>query len=327
MSDRVISVLAVLDGRTTLQAKNRLKPLKFKDNDTKRLYYRILQTWNSRRCGGRIILSLSRREREILWEQGVVIRPKLVKYKYVAIYRRSHSREEVVVRSLDRPAKYRTFKSRSKKDGAIFRRRKLYKVKQPKESQVAKKKAAEVDEDLEELEELEDLEEPEDEDEEEEEKPKRKKRAKKEKAAPKKRRRKSKKSEPEEDEDEEDEDDEDEDDEDDEEEEAPKKKSSKKSKKSAKKSGKKSKKSSGDSAAGRTTKEMTGGVGTAELAEAASDIAEVEIDGREVRIYLRKNEIPKDEEHGRYVWPSEKNKEFKKLAKAIAAHYGDEDDE
>ena len=69
---------------------------------------------------------------------------------------------------------------------------------------------------------------------------------------------------------------------------------------------------------------MTGGVGTAELAEVASELAEADIDGRMVRIYLRRNEIPKDEDHGRYVWPSAKNKEFQKLAKAIAKEYGED---
>src|SRR5205814_9340169 len=98
------------------------------------------------------------------------------------------------------------------------------------------------------------------------------------------------------------------------EEEAPKKKSKKGGK--SKKSGKKGKKGKGGSdGPGRSTKELTGGVGTQELAEAASEIADVEITGRDVRVYLRKNEIAKDEEQGRYVWPSDKNKGFVKLAK------------
>ena len=108
------------------------------------------------------------------------------------------------------------------------------------------------------------------------------------------------------------------------EEEEPAPKTRKRSTKTAAKSTAKSNgKGKGGPAAGRTTKEITGGVGSAELAEAASEAADAEITGRDVRVWLRKNEIEKDEESGRYTWPSESNKVFKQLAKRIAKDLGE----
>jgi hypothetical protein len=101
-----------------------------------------------------------------------------------------------------------------------------------------------------------------------------------------------------EDEDEDDEDDEpeDEDDEDDDEEEEPPTKASRKKAKSKPKQSQASK---------------NGKVGTAEVAEAAG------VDGRTLRMVLRKHSVPKDEETGRYEWSSLKAPEVKKILKWI----------
>lgn len=98
-----------------------------------------------------------------------------------------------------------------------------------------------------------------------------------------------------EDEDEDEEDDEDEDDEDeDEEEEEPK----------SKKKGKKSKSKS-------TRAAQNGKVGTGEVAEHCG------VDSRTLRMVLRKHEIPKDEESGRYEWKSLTSPTVKKIKKLI----------
>lgn len=60
------------------------------------------------------------------------------------------------------------------------------------------------------------------------------------------------------------------------------------------------------------------GVGTAELAEAAGT------DGRSLRMYLRKAKITKDEDKGRYWWPSLSDPEAKKIIKAVKAGAVDE---
>lgn len=108
----------------------------------------------------------------------------------------------------------------------------------------------------------------------------------------------------EEDEDEEDEDDEpddeDEDEDDEEEEEAPKRSRAKS--KSAKA---KSKKPAQSRAA------ANGKVGTQEVAEHFG------IDGRTLRILLRRHDIPKDEDSGRYEWSSLKNKEVIRIGKLV----------
>ena len=308
-----------------------------KDTAARILVARIRKEWRYRRSGqDYITIRLTNNELELMKQVGSNTRPSLVSYKYVAVYRHPEADHSITVRSIDRPPKKRSFKipNRGRKR---FRRVKLFRIKQPKESVVAKaktkkKKAVEEDE-LEGLEELEEIEadEPDDDedvddedsedeedddeedDEEEEAPPKRqRKSSKKGKKQAKKdtKKSKSKKSKQDEDEDDEDED------------EAPKK--SKKGKKDKKGKGK-SKGSKDTKSPGRSTKELTGGVGTAELAEAASELAESEITGRDVRVYLRKNKVGKNEEHGRYVWPSTSNKEFKKLAKAVAAEYEDED--
>lgn len=306
----------------------------FKDAAARILVARIRKEWRFRRSGqDYVTLRLTNNELELVRQAGGVTSPKLVSYNYVAIFRHAESGQEVTLRSIDRPPKKRAFRTPSH-GRKRFKRVKLFRISQPKESaQVATKtkgkkknpKASEDSDDEDELEGLEELEaleeeEPDDDEEddedEEEEKPKRKRKAKSGSKSSKKKAKKGKaKAKPKVEE----EDDEDEDD--DEEEEAPPKKS--KSKK-----GKKGKKSSkGTTSPGTSTKEMTGGVGTAELAEAATELAEQEITGREVRVYLRKHEVEKNEEHGRYVWPSEKNKQFTKLAKAIAAYYEEDDDE
>lgn len=298
----------------------------YRDTAARILTARIRKEWRFRRSGqSYLTLRLTNNELELIRQAGGVTKPKLVNYQYLAVYRHKESGQEVTLRSTDRPPVKRAFRTPSH-GRKRFKRVKLFRIIQTKESGVAtksksKKKnkkgkdAPESDDDeLEGLEELEELEEEEpdddsedDDEEEDEAPPKRKRKTKsKSKASKKSKSKKSKKVE--------DDDDEDEDD-DDEEEEAPKKKKGKK----------KGKKSSSKKSPGTSTKEMTGGVGSAELAEAASEIAEEEITGRDVRVYLRKNEIEKNEEHGRYVWPSTSNKEFKKLAKAIAAEY--EDDE
>jgi hypothetical protein len=94
--------------------------------------------------------------------------------------------------------------------------------------------------------------------------------------------------------DEDEEEDEDED-EDDEEEEPPTKASRKKAKSKPKQS----------------QASKNGKVGTAEVAEAAG------VDGRTLRMVLRKHSVPKDEETGRYEWSSLKAPEVKKILKWI----------
>ena len=257
-------------------------------------------------------------------------RAGVVNYRYLAIYSHEDTNQEVRVRSYDRPPKRRTFRiagaGRKK-----FTRTKLYRIinktqgeqanmarkqSQTKKKQNTKDVEDDDEDELEGLEELEDLddedvEEPEAEEDEEDEEPAPKRRRRTPAKADSKRQAKSKgKKAKVEDEEEEDED---------EEEEAPKKRRTSKPAASKKSGAKK-----GTSAAGKTTAEATGGVGTSELAEAASEIAEVEITGRDVRVYLRREGIPKDEEHGRYVWKSKKDKAFLKLAKKIAAEYGEE---
>jgi hypothetical protein len=309
------------------------------------LWKRVHTAWLLRGIAREVVVPLSARELKLVSKLGCSTKaPGVVDYRYLAIYRHPEYKQEVRVRSHDRPAKRRTFRIAGQ-GRKKFKRVKLYRIKpvttstkesepsmarksQTKKKQNTKDADDDLEDELEGLEELEDLEdedieEPDvDEDEdEEEEKPKAKRRKKKAPAAGGKRAKKKAVVE-------EDEEEDDEDDEEDEEEPAPKKSKSKKSKtsvKAGKKSKDKKKSSKGTPAAGKTTAEATGGVGTSELAEAASEIAEVEITGRDVRVYLRREGIPKDEEHGRYVWSSVKNKEFKKLAKAIAAEFGDEE--
>lgn len=301
----------------------------YRDTSARILTARIRKEWRFRRSGqDYLTLRLTNNELELIRQAGGVTRPKLVNYQYLAVYRHKDSGQEVTLRSTDRPPVKRAFRTPSH-GRKRFKRVKLFRIIQTKENEVppkSKKKnkkgkaAPETDDDeLEGLEELEELEEEEpdddevddEEDEDEDEAPPKRTRKSKSKKSKKSKSKKSKKEE----------DDDDEEDEDDEEE-TPKKKQ----KKGAKKGGKKSKGGGkGSKGPGTSTKDMTGGVGSAELAEAASEIAETEITGRDVRVYLRKNEIEKNEEHGRYVWPSTSNKEFKKLAKAIAAEY--EDDE
>jgi hypothetical protein len=179
-----------------------------------------------------------------------------------------------------------------------------------KNTKAAEAEAEDLDE-LEGLEELEDIEGEEPEDDEEVEEAPAPKRSRKTAAAKPARKRRAKKVV------EEEPDDEEEDEDVEEEEPAPKKRT--RSKSNAAKAGKP--KSNG--VAGRTTKEITGGVGSAELAEAASEAADAEITGRDVRVWLRKNEIEKDDASGRYTWPSESNKVFKQLAKRIAKDLGE----
>lgn len=316
------------------------------------LWERVYKAWTYRGIAHEITVPLSAREVQMVRKLGASNRlPGVVDYKFLAVYRHpDFPQQEVRLRSVDRPPKKRTFRV-SGHGRKKFKRRKLYRIKPkpPKESvrpmastkskSKTKKKqntkpVEEDDDELEGLEELEDLEdedveEPEaeedEEDEDEEPAPKKSKKAAR-KTNAKDKKRKAKKAVVEDDEDEEEEDEED----DEEEVPAAKKSKSKKSKgkvkAEAKKEQKKQAKGKGTgkkSAAGKTTAEATGGVGTAELAEAASEIAEVDITGRDVRVYLRSNEIEKDEEHGRYVWPSTKNKAFVKLAKAIAKEYED----
>lgn len=295
----------------------------------KGLHDKVFTSWRLRGANQTITVPLTQRELEVMRRLGASSSPKVVRYKWFAIYRQQSG--EVYTRTTFRPPKRKTLRvaGSGRKKYTLY---KLYRLPlNTKESEelmarakAAKKKPAdeEIDE-LEGLEELEDddeVEEPEveEDEDEEEEKPKKRSRSRKKAAEKPAKKRTRKKAEVEE-EDEEDEEDEDED----EEEEAPKKrtrakKSTAKPSKSEKSSKKKGK---GGPAAGRTTKEMTGGVGTAELAEAASEIADLDITGRDVRVWLRKNEVEKDEEHGRYVWKSATNKTFVKLARQIAKAY------
>jgi len=317
-----------LDRYETHRAIDRLR--KYEGTLLRGLHDKIFRTWQLHGANPTITVPLTQRELEVMRRLGATSSPQVVYYKWFALY--VHQSGEVYTQTTDRPPRKKTLRvpgSGRKK----FTLHKLYRLPtNSKESEqfMARKKAAAKkvaeDEDIDELEGLEELEdddeveepEVEEDEDEEEEKPKRRTRSRAKKTAEEKPARKRRTKAKVEEEDEEDEDE----DEDDEEEEAPKKRTrSKKSTASTKSSSKKSSTKEKTGAAGRTTKEVTGGVGTSELAEAASEIADLEITGRDVRVYLRKNEIEKDEEHGRYYWPSAKNKTFVKLAKAIAKEY------
>lgn len=305
----------VLEKRHAHQLLEYLAPLREDDPTADELFRRVYRAWEFRGINHQVVVALNKLELLHAKQAGFGAKQKLVRYRFLAIYSHPDTDQEVRVKSQTRPAKRRTFKvpGQGRKK---FTRRKLYSIPTThKESsnmaRSRKTKATrdEIEDDLDELEGLEELDEIEPDDEDVEEAPAPKKRRTR-KAAPKKV--------VEEDEDEDDEEDEDEDED---EEPAPKRRT--RSKTPTKKAPVKKATKKGTSAAGKSTKEATGGVGSAELAEAATDLAEVEITGRDVRVYLRKNGIPKDEDHGRYVWPSEKNKEFVKLAKAIAKEYGE----
>lgn len=336
----VLAPAVILDGYAAHAAMEKLAKVDHPVCD--RAFKRIQQSWTLRGAQREIILALTPTELKLWKKLGATTKPQLVEYRFLAIYRHAELNQEVRLRTSDRPPQRRTFRV-SGHGNKKFTRVKLYAIRSKEsKNQMGKKNTStktkskktknedveEVDEldGLDELDELE-TEEPEveedDGDEEEAPKPKKKRASTAKKKAPAKNKKKAKSNPaPEPD-----------DDEDDDEDEAPAPKAKKSKKDKSGKKGKKGKKNkggnnSGNSAAGRSTKDLTGGVGTSELAEAASEIAEVEITGREVRVYLRNNDIPKDEEHGRYVWPSAKNKKFAKLASDIAAHYGeDEDDE
>jgi len=200
---------------------------------------------------------------------------------YRTVYR-SKGGTEVITTTPYKPARHRLFKQAGgvRKFTAVSCKshyERVIIVAKSKKKSKSPKSPEVEDTELDELEELEDLDDLDDEDDDEDE------------------------DEPEDEDDDEDEDeddeedDDDEDDEDEDDEPAPKK--SKKSKKAPAKS--KKKKSSDD------------GVGTADLAEAAGT------DARTLRIYLRKNEVPKNEDRGRYWWPSLNDKAAKKIIKDV----------
>lgn len=266
---------------------------------------------------------------------------------YYGVYSNPKVPDDITVHSLHPLPKHRTFRA-----AGGNRRFKRIKYKQytrkviiVAKSAKVKKKARDLDdEDLEDLEELEDLddldededdEEPEDEDEEDDDEededeeddglddlPVKELRAKarKDGHAPSDIRGKNKGAlveliragveEDDEDDEEDDEDDDveeddvEEDDEDDEEETPPKR--GKKS--SSKKSSSKTKKDNSGPSRSRTT---DGKVGVQEVAEAAGT------DARKLRLVLRKHGIEKDEDVGRYEWPSLKNKEVLKIIKLV----------
>jgi hypothetical protein len=111
------------------------------------------------------------------------------------------------------------------------------------------------------------------------------------------------------DEDEDEEDEEDEDEEEEEEEPAPKKKGKGKTSTSSKSGSASKKKASGSSPSrSRTT---DGKVGVQEVAAAAGT------DARKLRMVLRKHEIEKDEDVGRYEWSSLNHPEVKKILKLV----------
>ena len=58
-------------------------------------------------------------------------------------------------------------------------------------------------------------------------------------------------------------------------------------------------------------------IGTAEIAEAAG------VDSRTLRMVLRKHSVAKDEETGRYEWPSLNHKQVKQILKWIKAGEAD----
>lgn len=326
MSGQLVPAV-ILDRYSAHKVLEALQKFDEDDEVANALWNRLHRRWTVRGMNNTIVLQLDRNELERMKELGATTKTKVVEYRYVAIYRHPDTGVEVRLSTAEKPPRRKTLRvpGRGK---AKFTRVKLYKIIHPqKESNIMartktrSKAADDVDEleELEGLEELEDIEaeEPEEDDEEVEEAPKRRSRTKRAAAATKakpKRTRKAKVVEPEEDDEEDEEDDE-------EEEPAPKRRT--RSKASAASKTKPAAKKKGGPAAGRTTKDITGGVGSAELAEAASEVAEAEITGRDVRVWLRKNEIEKDDESGRYTWPSESNKEFKKLARAIAKDYGE----
>jgi len=287
------------------------------------LHDKVFKAWQLRGVHQHITVPLTHNELRVMRRLGASSSPQVIRYKWFAIY--LNGTTEVFTQTTLKPPKKKTLRvaGRGRKKFTLQRVYKLPMNSKESADFMARKKAAvkEPEDEIDELEGLEELDEEEpdvEEDEDEvEEKPRRRKKS---AAKTTTRKRTRKKAVVEEEDDEE----EDEDDEDEEEEPAPKKRRtrSKSSVKSAKSNGKGTKK--GASAAGRSTKELTGGVGTAELAEAASEIADMDIDGRDVRVYLRKNEVEKNEEHGRYYWKSTGSPQFKKLAKLIAKEYGDE---
>jgi hypothetical protein len=290
------------------------------------LHDKIFRAWRLRGAHTTITVPLTQRELEAMRRLGASASPQVVRYKWFAIY---VDGTEVFTQTTKKPPKHKTLRVPGK-GRKKFKLQRLYKLPlDSKESEqfMARKKAAvkDVEEEIDELEGLEELEdedlveEPDVEEDEDEVEEKPKRRKKKAAAAPKKRTKKKAVVE------EDDEDEDEEDDEDDEDEEPVVKKRTR-TKASTKGKGNAKSKSNGEdkkSAAGRTTKEMTGGVGTSELAEAASEVADIEITGRDVRVYLRKNEVEKNEEHGRYYWKSTTSPQFKKLAKLIAKEYAE----
>lgn len=322
MANGRLAPAVVLDRYEAHRVMERLR--KYEGPLLRGLHDKIFRTWQLKGAQPNITVPLTQRELEVLRRLGATSHPQVIRYRWFAIYVRD--RGEVFTQTTDKPPKHKTLRvpGQGRKKFAL---QQLYQLpngyKESSEFMARKKAAAKKvteDEDIDELEGLEELEdedeveaeEPDvedDDDDEEEAKPKKRTRKKAaEKPARKKRTRKAAVVEEDEDEDEDD---------DEEDEPAPKKR------KKAATSKKSSKKGKGGPAAGKTTKEATGGVGTAELAEAASEIADVEITGRDVRVYLRKNEVEKDAEHGRYVWASEKNKTFLGLAKKIAKEYAE----
>lgn len=188
-----------------------------------------------------------------------------------------------------KPTKHRTFRVSVKPGRRKFKAVRVQHTKKEVIYVAKKTKNKLSEEELEELEDLEDLEDLDDEDEDEEDVEE------------------EELDEEDEDDDDDEEDDEDEDeddeveddDEEDEEEEAPPKKT--KSKKSTKKASKK----------GKSRASSDGRVGPQEIA------AECGIDARAVRMVLRKHNIEKDEDSGRYSWSSMKHPEVRKVVKLI----------
>lgn len=317
--------------------------------DADRMYTKMMRAWGGRVDRSFLTLKhLSESELRLLERVGAPVAGGVESPGFIAKYRNAELNEEVIVRTVERPEKVRRFRvlGEGRPKFKLVAMKRLHpsrtagnnghsahndsdpqegtemasktKTRKRTTKPAPSKNGGDADVDDEELEELEaeleelDEEEPEDVDEdedeeEEEEKPKKRSRSRsKTKSTTTKRRRR--RAEPET-EDEVDEDDEDDEEEEDEDERPARRRRSRTSGKSSSAKSSRSKKATGS--AGRSTADITGGVGTAELAKAAG------VDGRAVRVYLRNNDVPKDEEVGRYHWPSTKNKEFVKLAKAI----------
>jgi hypothetical protein len=284
-----------------------IKLSRIETHESRELYARVMNSWGTRTDRERVTLKLTATEAALV--DSLHLPPTLVECpRWEAVYRDPNTTVEVTIRCQDKPTKRRTFRIRGGRTKMVLTEltdltKQTNNNHTPKEAtsmttatktRTRKKKPPIEDieelEGLEELDDLEDLEEPDDEEELEEAEP-----------APKRKRSRKKAAAPEPEEDEEDE----------EEDEAPKRRS--RSKKAASKPA--AKKGAKRTPPTPPTRELpTGKLGPSDIAALAG------VEARDVRAYLRKNAIEKDEELGRYVFTKrDAEKHAKAIKKAQAA--------